>query len=215
MIADLLKDRQFRELEKEYKFLSRVRGQSLDSLECVILDIETTGLEPTQHEITEIGAMKIQDREVKEIFSTLIKPNQSIAPEITRLTGIDNEMVIDAPKASKIMPSFIEFIGSCALIAHNSDFDLPFVRYHVKQATNQDLNNSVICTLKLARYLLPDLPNHKLHTVASHFEFNIQNRHRAMGDVELTYQIWLKFIELLKAQNIGNQRELDLLLSQL
>lgn len=215
MIADLLKDNQFQELEKEYKFLARARGETLDKLEYVILDIETTGLEPIQHEITEIGALKIKGKEVQGMFSTLIRPNHPISAEITRLTGIDNEMVKDSPIAREVLPKFFDFVNSSILVAHNADFDISFIKHHLKQLTDRDLNNEVVCTVKIARFLLPDLRNHKLHTVASHFGFKVENRHRAMGDAELTYQIWLKFIPLLKEKGITSKRELDSLISRL
>ncbi|MFH1826397.1 MAG: exonuclease domain-containing protein [bacterium] len=215
MIADLLRDKQFQELAKEYKFLRRVNGEPLDSLEYVVLDIETTGLEPTKNEITELGAMKIKGQEIIEIFSTLIKPKEPISAEITRITGIDDEMVKDFPPAKKILPKFFEFLGSAILVAHNTDFDIAFIKHHLKQEANIDLTNETICTVKLARYLLPSLVNHKLHTVGAHFNLPIVNRHRAMGDVEITFQVWLRFIDLLKEQNIANKRDLDLLISRL
>lgn len=213
MIADLLRDKQFQELEKEYKFLARARGDTIDNLECVIFDIETTGLEPTVHEITEIGAMRIKGDELQDIFSSLIKPKTSISPEITRLTGIDDELVKDAPSIEQVLPKFIDFIGDKPLIAHNADFDVTFVKTMLKRCNQPELTNSSICTVKLSRKLLPKLVNHKLHTVASHFGFKVQNRHRAIGDVELTFQVWAKFLPLLQERKIHSKRELDLFAS--
>lgn len=215
MIADLLSNPEFKKLEKEYKFLSRARGKTLKDLEYVILDIETTGLEPTQAEITEIGALKVIGKEVKDIYSSLIKPKQSISAEITKLTGIDDEMVKDFPPAEQILPKFLDFIGDAILIAHNAAFDLPFIKYHTKQLLNKEFNNQVACTLKTSRFLLPQLPNHKLHTVAEHFKLKVVNRHRAMGDVELTYQIWLNFMDMLTNKKINTGSDLDALMSRL
>jgi len=209
MNADLTHDTQFQNLEKEYKFLARARGETLNDLECIIVDIETTGLEPTQHEITEIGALKIKGNDVIDVFSKLIKPKNPIPPNITKLTGIDDDMVKDSPPAEVVLPQFFDFIGNQALIAHNSDFDIPFIKYHMRQSAGKELANPIGCTLKLSRFLLPGLINHKLHTVASHFRLTVANRHRAMGDVELTFQVWVKFIELLKAKGINNWRGLS------
>ena len=215
MIAELIKDKQFIELEKEYKFLARARGEAISSLEYVVLDIETTGLEPTQDEITEIGAMKIKGKEVQDIFSSLVKPQKPISAEITKLTGIDDELVKDAPPIDLVLPKFIDFINSAVLIAHNADFDAPFIKYHLKRITATELTNSIICTVKLSRFLLPQLPNHKLHTVASHFGLKVENRHRAMGDVELTYQIWINFMDLLQEKGITYKHDLDSLILRL
>jgi DNA polymerase-3 subunit alpha (Gram-positive type) len=215
MIHDLIKDKQFQELEKEYKLLSRARGESLDSLDYIVLDIETTGLEPTQHELTEIGALKIKGKELQNIFSTLIRPQNPISPEITRLTGIDNDMVKDSPSAREILPRFIEFAGSSILVVHNADFDIPFLKHHLKLLNDQEISNENICTVKTARYLLPELESYKLHSLALHFGIPVENRHRAVGDAELTYQIWIKFIDLLKEKGIANKRDLDSLISRL
>jgi DNA polymerase-3 subunit alpha (Gram-positive type) len=181
----------------------------------VVFDIETTGLEPTVNEITEIGAIKIKGSEIQDIFSRLIKPLAPISAEITRLTGIDDDMVKDAPSIKDILPKFMAFIGNSALIAHNAEFDVSFVREQLKRNNLGEMKNSVICTVKLGRDLLPQLPNHKLHTVAAHFGLKVENRHRAMGDAELTYQVWTKFIPLLNEKKITSKRELDDLLSRL
>ncbi len=215
MIADLLKNKEFQELEKEYKFLSRARGEDIDKLTYVVFDVETTGLEPTLHELTEIGALKTMGKEVKDLFSSLIKPKYPITPEITRITGIDDEMVKASPPAEKVLAKFLNFIDDCILVAHNADFDLSFIKHHAKKLLDKELNNQAVCTVKLARYLLPSLVNHKLHTVAAHFGFKIENRHRAVGDSELTYQVFTKFIGLLKEKEITNKAHLDALMSKL
>jgi DNA polymerase-3 subunit alpha (Gram-positive type) len=209
MIQDLIKDKQFVELEKEYRFLSRARGKNLDSLTYVVVDVETTGLDFEQHELTEIGALKTIGKEIQEVFSSLIRPASTIPSEITALTGIDNEMVKDFPPAGKVLQSFLDFVGDAILIAHNADFDLPFIRHHLKKNLQKELPNECLCTLKISRTLLPQLPNHKLHTVTEYFGLALENRHRAMGDVELTCQIWAKFIDLLKEKGITSKHELS------
>ncbi|MFA5840035.1 MAG: 3'-5' exonuclease [Candidatus Margulisiibacteriota bacterium] len=215
MLVELLKDQQFQQLEKEYKFLSRARGATLDDIEFVIVDIETTGLEPSLCEITEIGAMKVMGKEFKDVYSSLIKTKYPIPAEITRLTGIDDEMVKDSPDANSVLKKFVAFLGDAVLIAHNVDFDIPFIKHHLKKNLSLEINNPALCTVKLSRKLLPQLPNHKLHTVAAHYGINVQNRHRAMGDVELTFQVWEHFIQRLKEQGISNKAQLDAFIAQL
>jgi len=215
MIHNLINDQQFIELEKEYKFLTRARGEDLASLPVVVVDVESTGLDYSQHELIEIGALKLQGREIVGVFNSLIKPKSTITPEITRLTGIDNEMVKDFPAAEQILAKFIDFAGPSVLIAHNVDFDIPFLKHHLQHLLKKELTNESLCTLKLSRYLLPNLVNHKLHTIASHFNIPVANRHRAMGDVELTYQVWLQFIEVLQGKGITRKVDLDSLISRL
>ncbi len=215
MIHDLIRDKKFQELEKEYKFLSRARGETLEMLDYVVFDIETTGLEPTQHEITEIGALKLKGNEVQGVFSSLVRPRNPIPSEITRFTGIDDEMVEASPSIREVLPRFIEFAGDAFLIAHNAEFDVAFIKQNLKRYLDKDLPNSIICTVKISRYLFPDLENHKLHTVAGHLGIPVDNRHRAMGDTEATYQIWTRALPLLREKGVSSKRELDDLLSRL
>jgi DNA polymerase-3 subunit alpha (Gram-positive type) len=215
MIANLINDKQFQELAKEYKFLNRARGDSLQGLDCIIFDLETTGLDPQYSEIIEIGAFKIKGSEIKNIFSELIKPNRPISSEITKITGIDNEMVDGCAPAESVLPRFLEFIGSDILIAHNSDFDVPFIKHHAKKLIDRTIDNPVFCTLKLSRFLLPNIANHKLHTVAGHFDLDIKNRHRSIGDCELTFQIWNKFTEMLLQKGFDTSKKIEALIAQL
>jgi DNA polymerase-3 subunit alpha (Gram-positive type) len=212
---DLISSSEYQELEKEYPFLARARGKRIEELDYVILDIETTGLEPSRDELTEIAALKIRGREISEIFSSLIRPAKPIPAEITALTGIDDEMVRDFPPAGGVLPGFLDFVQGSILVAHNAEFDIGFIKYHLKNLNERELSNQVICTVKLGRYLLPELENYKLHTLASRLGFKTENRHRAVGDAEITYQIWLKFMDLLKEKGITSKRELDSLLSRL
>ena len=166
-------------------------------------------------ELTEIAGIKSVGKELKEVFSSLIKTAKPIPAIITEITGIDDEMVKDFPTASDVLPRFQKFIGDAILVAHNAEFDMGFLHHHLKKSSTQEIKNSVVCTLKLARHLLPNLSNHKLHTVGAHFKLPIENRHRAMGDVELTFQIWQNFIDMLADRGINSKHELDSILSRL
>ena len=215
MIADLISNQEFKKLEQEYKFLSRARGESIDQLDAVILDIETTGLEPTKCEIIEIGALRIRGKEILNVYNSLVKPRAPIPEEITKLTGIDNETVKDSPYLSEVLREFQEFAGLNTLIAHNVAFDIPFIKHHCNALFGKEINNATICTLKLARHLLPNIANHKLTTVAAHFGVTAKNSHRAIGDVETAFQIWQNFIDLLKNQGIETDRDLRQLIAKL
>jgi len=208
MRKDLTSDDEFLKLEKQYPLLSRFREKETSKIEnkkiilseqpVVIVDIETTGLDPTKTGIIEIGAMKVQN----EIFVSLIKPSNPIPAFIEGLTGITDKMVEDERNASSVFKDFLNFIEGHILIAHNSDFDFSFLKYHIKNALQKDIPNKILCTVKLSRALIPGLTNYKLHTVAKHFDIPISNRHRAMGDVEITTMLWGKLIEIIKAKGI-------------
>ena len=210
MIRDLLESETFKKLEQDYKFLSRARGQlyQLESDDCVILDTETTGLEAAKSELIEIAALKIKNREIVGIYNKLIKPINSISEEITRITGITNEMVEEAPLLGEIIGPFLQFIEGSTLIMHNADFDLSFINQHIFLPRKRELGNPVICTLKVSRFLLPKLPNHKLGGLAQHFAIPVKNSHRALGDAETTFELWFKLTPLIRDKGISTREDL-------
>ncbi|MBI5700713.1 3'-5' exonuclease [Candidatus Saganbacteria bacterium] len=206
-MIDLLEDKEFQRLEKIYPFLSRAREEvcGMEKETFSIVDIETTGLDYTKSEIIEIAAIKVQNGDVKDIYNTLIKPAAEITPNIERLTGINNDLVLGSPVISDVAPKFLFFIENTILVAHNSDFDIPFLKHHLQNK----FTNQILCTLKASRYLLPNLANHKLHTVAKYFNIDAQNRHRALGDVETTLGMFLKMIPLLQSKGIYKKEDLQ------
>ena len=178
------------------------------------MDLETTGLDPVGNEIIEIGAIKAKGGEIKDIFNKLIKPKSAITSIITDITGITNEMVDASPAIDEVLPEFLKFIDNITLIAHNADFDIPFLAESIKSALKEDLKNPTICTLKTARALLPGLENHKLHTVARYFKIPISARHRAIGDCEATYQVWVAMVKKLREKNVATKEQLDAFLRE-
>jgi DNA polymerase III epsilon subunit family exonuclease len=210
----LLDEENFKKLEKEYPYLTRARAalgekpSALANHTFIIIDVETTGLDPLQCEIIEFGAIKIEKNEIKDIFNTLIAPRSSIPSVIEKITGITNEMVAGYPNINTAMENFLSFVGSDTLIAHNAEFDLGFIKHHAQVALNKNINNACICTLKLARFLLPNLSNHKLHTIAAYFKINTPSLHRAVGDCETTYQIWRAMLKLLTKKQILSEADL-------
>ncbi|MFH0886830.1 MAG: exonuclease domain-containing protein [bacterium] len=218
MSSDILSDSEFQRLEKEFPFLRRARksispdAMDLNHLTFTIVDIETTGLEPTKHEIIEIGAIKLLPTKGIEKFQELISPIGDVPEEIEKFTGITRDMLIGKPSIVDVLPKFLEFIEDSILVAHNAEFDLSFLKHYTYKALNKEINNHNLCTVRLSRVLLPHLENHKLHTLASYFHINVENRHRAMGDAELTLQSWLKIMEILKQKNVNNLHDIAKLL---
>lgn len=210
-MTDFLKDADFIKLEKEFKFLSRARSKhgELEQLSYIVVDLETTGLDPANDEIIEIGAIKIGNGEVKDIFNKLIKPERQIPAGITELTGISQEMVNDELPIKPVLEKFAAFIDDSILMAHNADFDISFLKNNFKKYLNKDLHNFTVCTLLVARDILPNLENHKLHTIAKYFGVEVANRHRAIGDVEVTYQVWQNLSKKLKDRNIATKQDLE------
>ncbi|MBT3405730.1 hypothetical protein HN419_01030 [Candidatus Woesearchaeota archaeon] len=170
----------------------------------VVVDIETTGLSAYMHKITEIGAVKVKDGEVVDRFQSLVNPGVKIPRFITRLTGIDDEMVKDAPKISEVIGSFVDFVGEDVFIAHNATFDFKFLSHNAEVHLGEGLNNSRLCTRKLASRILSELPSKKLSSVCEHYDVENESAHRAMGDVNATLEIFFKMCETLRENEIDN-----------
>ena len=160
----------------------------------VVVDVETTGLNPTEDRITEIAMMKVKNGVLLDEFSTLINPLVSIPASITNLTGIDNLMVADAPTAREIAPTIADFLGNAIFVAHNAQFDWGFVSQTTMRERGIELNNSQLCTVKLSRIILPHLPSKSLGPVTTALNITIPERHRASGDAYATALVLVKFI---------------------
>lgn len=206
-----LQSDEFIKLESEYPLLKRAREQflGLRGISGVVVDIETTGLEPEHGEITEVAALKIERGEIIDVFSSLIRIMGEVPDEVVKLTGITPKMLDEEGKEkAQVLAKLFEFVKNSPLIVHNVEFDVPFINYHLWKTLGKKLESPQICTLKLSRKLLPGLPSHKLGKVAEHFKISTPLTHRAPGDVEITFQIWLKLIELLERQGIYNIEKL-------
>ncbi|NLK40130.1 MAG: PolC-type DNA polymerase III [Clostridiales bacterium] len=171
--------------------------------EFVIFDIETTGLSPLNNHITEIGAVKVKGGEVTDIYNTYVNPGVPIPQEITRLTGITDEMVADAPRICEVLPEFFDFIGDRVLVAHNAAFDTGFIRYAAEQC-GLPFANAYLDTVALSRYVNPELSSHKLNVLADYFNLGSFNHHRASDDAEMLAKIFYCMVEKLRAEGIAD-----------
>ena len=165
----------------------------------VVFDLETTGLVniPTNGKIdaiTEIGAVKIIDGEIKEKFTTLVDPERPLTEEIVKLTGITDDMLKGAPKIADVIPDFYKFCEGSYLVGHNVQFDYRFVQYYASQ-NEYSFEQKTFDTLSIAQSML-FLKNYKLDTIADHYGITF-NHHRACDDALTTAKI---FIELIKAK---------------
>ena len=189
------------------------RGQSLDDT-FVVFDIETTGLSKETESITEIGAVKVVDGKVIDRFSTFVNPERPIPAEITKLTGITNEMVADAPVITESLPKFLEFCQDAVLVAHNANFDTGFIRLNAERKCGIEVKNTVLDTLELSRSLLPELKKHKLDIVCEQLGVSLEGHHRAVNDAEATAEVFLKFIDMLVEKEIYKVDDINVFSSQ-
>jgi DNA polymerase-3 subunit epsilon len=158
---------------------------SFRSSPIVVFDLETTGLDSKTDRIIEIGAQKILDGEVIDQFSTLVHVDLTLSDEIQKLTGITPTMLEGMPKIDSVMPSFLKFIESSILVAHNATFDLNFIKNECNRL-HIDIEWPCFCTLKMAQELLEDLERKNLDSLARHYGLSFEARHRSIGDVKVT-----------------------------
>lgn len=163
----------------------------------VVVDIETTGLSYLGGDkITEIGAVKIVDGKIVDKFQTLINPEKKISEEITKLTGIDDDMVKDMPTIGKVIPDFYKYADGSIIVGHNLDFDYKFIKFFAKEE-GYIFKNEGIDTLPFAKEVVPRLKNYKLNTVCDHFSIEFLH-HRALSDAHATAKLFLELVELKK-----------------
>ena len=182
-------------------------GQSLDHT-CVVFDIETTGFSPLKNRIIEIGAVRVEEGRIVDKFSSFVNPDVPIPFEIEKLTGINDNMVLDAPKIDRVLPEFLEFCRGAVMVAHNAGFDISFIKENARQQ-GLEFNPTVLDTVSLARVLLPNLNRFKLDTVAKELKINLENHHRAVDDAGATAEIFVRFIKMLKERDIFDLSQLN------
>lgn len=174
--------------------MRELKGKSLIEFPSnyVAFDIETTGLDPMYNEIIEIGAIKIKNGKELITFNTLIKPRYEISSFITELTGITNEMVINAPKIEEVLPKFMDFIEDSIVLGHNVNFDINFIYDNLINIGMPPIYNNFVDTLRLSRRLLPELKHHRLSDLASYYNIDTTGSHRALTDVRITIEVFQK-----------------------
>jgi DNA polymerase III epsilon subunit family exonuclease len=177
----------------------------LADTEFIVFDTETTGAKPPYSRMTEIGCYKVRNGEIVDEFETLLNPQTPIPPFISDLTGITDRMVARAPLFSEIAADLLQFIGDAVLVAHNAAFDVKFLNAEIHRVySGCKVANANLCTVRLSRKLLPDLTNHRLHTVAEYFSIPIYNRHRAAGDALATAKVFVNLLEDLHRRGIAD-----------
>ena len=166
--------------------------------EFVVCDVETTGLSAEKNRLTEIALFRIRAGAVVDSYSSLVNPRQFIPAEISRLTGITNDMVYDAPDADVVMPAVRKFIGDAIFAGHNVRFDRSFVDAALRRAGADPLDVPNLCTARLARRLITQKGSKSLGDVARQLGIRVRSRHRAAGDAEATAEVLLRFLRILE-----------------
>jgi len=169
----------------------------------VVLDFETTGLDPAYDEIIEVGAIKVVNGNVESEYTTFIKPKRPISEFITDLTGISNDMVKDAPSIEAALSPLINFIGDSVVLGHNTHFDINFLYDYCMDYLKIPFTNNMIDTIRIARIAFKDIGGYKLSTLAAHFKVKVKPTHRAINDCRCTLAIYNHMCANLKDRGVN------------
>jgi DNA polymerase-3 subunit epsilon len=190
------------------------RADRLDALSYAVVDVETTGTSAVGGDrITEVAVVVMRGGEVERRFSTLVNPERSIPPMITALTHITWEMVRDAPRFGEICDELLGVLDGNVFVAHNAEFDWRFVSAEVARATGRRIEARRLCTVRLARKVLPHLPSRRLDSLAHHYGVEIQDRHRALGDADATARILVRLLREARERDCERWDDLQRLLA--
>ncbi|WP_448376448.1 PolC-type DNA polymerase III [Fervidobacterium sp.] len=180
--------------------INEIEG-NIEDATFVVLDLETTGLNPRIDEIMEIGAIKTKKGEVVEEFHTFVKPSK-IKEKSLEITGITEDMLKDAPDMGQVIDALERFLEGCVIVAHNADFDVSFLK-NTFSKFQRHFNPPYIDTLRLSQALFRGkLKSFSLDKLVDHFGIGKFQHHRALDDARVTEKVFWKLIELLKKKSI-------------
>ena len=188
--------------------------QLLSELSYAVVDVETTGGSPEQgHRITEIAVVRVSGGRIVEQFDTLVNPRRPIPGFITRLTGITDAMVRDKEPFAAHSARVAALLEGSVFVAHNVAFDWRFVSSELAIGGNQRMEGRRLCTVRLARKLLPQLRRRSLGDVCHLYAIDNAARHRALGDAEATAKVLLRLLDTAAEHGCTTWAELEAFLA--
>ncbi|MFN3342748.1 MAG: exonuclease domain-containing protein [Flavobacteriales bacterium] len=173
-----------------------------------IIDIETTGLDPKRDRITEIAIVLHDGLTVVERYSTLIHPERSIPQTISRITGITNEMVAEAPKFYEVAKKILELTRDKIFVAHNVEFDFRFIQEEFR-SLGYAYKRDKLCTVRLSKKLIPGRKSYALGRLCETLQIPLHNAHRALADADATASLFSYLMQLKSAHPVYKLQNLD------
>jgi DNA polymerase-3 subunit epsilon len=179
------------------------KGKSLlDSIDnYIVIDLETTGLDPSYDEIIEFAAVRVENGAIVSEFQSLVKPPYPIDSFITELTGITNEMLSTAPSVDTVLPNFLDYVGQSTVVAHNANFDVNFL--YDACSFRKPFSNDFIDTMRLSRRLFRQERHHRLGDLTDRFGIVGDIEHRALSDVLKTQACYEYMKAYIRDNNIS------------
>jgi DNA polymerase-3 subunit epsilon len=189
-------------------------GGALHGESYVVVDVETTGTSPwTGDRVTEVAVVHVQNGEARTVFDTLINPERTIPPAVVAITNITWEMVRNAPRFAEVCDQLLGVLEGNVFVAHNAGFDWRFISAEVQRVTGRPLVGRTLCTVRLARRLVPQLRRRSLDSLSSFYGVDNAARHRAGGDALATAQILTRLLDAAHERGCASIDDLDKLMN--
>jgi DNA polymerase III subunit epsilon len=177
--------------------------RALAEADFVVFDVETTGPKTPGARIMELGAYRVERGRIVAELQTLVNPLTPIPHFISGLTGITDQMVATAPTFDEVAADWLRFAGEAILVAHNAIFDVRFINHELSLVfPGRRMPNAHLCTVSLARRVLPDLKSFRLPALAEHFAVAHRFRHRAGDDARATAEVFIVLLEMLRQHGV-------------
>ena len=185
---------------------------SVAELPFAVVDVETTGMRARGDDrVTEVAIVHVDGGSARLAFESLLDPGVPIPPRITALTGIDDAMVDGAPAFADVADRVLAALTGRVFVAHNARFDLAFVRAELERAADVVFRPPILCTVRLARALVPELPRRNLDSVIHWFGLSVDHRHRAAGDALVTAEVLRRLLDRAAERGIATWQDLSAL----
>jgi DNA polymerase-3 subunit alpha (Gram-positive type) len=175
----------------------------------VVFDVETTGLSSKYDQIIELAGVKVRNGEIIDRFERFSNPNEPLTETIKEITGITDNMLVDAPPIKEVITDFKEWVGDAIFVAHNASFDMGFIEAAYQKEGFGSYTNGVIDTLELSRTVNTDFKKHGLNILAKKYNVELTQHHRAIYDAEATAYIFMKMLHQIKALGVINHKEIN------
>lgn len=185
--------------------LSRCVGEAdakLQDLRYAVVDVETTGVGAEVDRVIEVAVVPVVQGTIGDLHHWLVNPGRRIPPVVTRLTGIDSGMVRSAPRFAKVAGAVRRVLGGHLFVAHNAGFDWNFLQAEFARLGGPPMVGHRLCTVRLARVLLPRLRRHSLDHISAYLGIENPARHRAWGDALATARVLVRLVEMAQSRGL-------------